>query len=143
MDGEPLPSTAAVVLAGAPGLPPPVAPELESDDDDSGDDADDALLPPGPVDPERCTVSALECSASPAAPLSYPMKMQPCHDAALPPTRRSRGRATPEARLSPLCPSSSPSKTRPASASGKAVLISTCVCTHCACCAGFSLHSTA
>ena len=60
MEGELLPATAAVVLAGAPGLPPPDTPfPDEESDDDSGDDADDALLPPGPVDPDRCTVRAL------------------------------------------------------------------------------------
>ena len=57
MENEPLPATAAVVLAGAPGLPPPTTQYPEADDEaDSEDDADDALLPPGPVDPERCTV---------------------------------------------------------------------------------------
>ena len=61
MDGEPLPSTAAVVLASAPGLPPPTTQYPEPDsDDDSEDDADDALLPPGPVDPDRCTVRLAE-----------------------------------------------------------------------------------
>ena len=62
MEGELLPATAAVVLAGAPGLPPPIMPEEESDDD-SGDHADDALLPPGPVEPERCTVRASDGSS--------------------------------------------------------------------------------
>ena len=74
MEDVMLPTPAAVMFGSAlePALPPPPARDASQmqvgqfgvaeakfdafSDEDSDDDADDALLPPGPVDPERCTV---------------------------------------------------------------------------------------
>ena len=143
MDSEPLPSTAAVVLAGAPGLPPPTTQYPEPDsDDDSEDDADDALLPPGPVDPDRCTVrlaggiccrynggfttfAHLERGSTPLSRLR----------------RRFRGLATPAGLLSQLSRSSSPPKMRPESASARAGPISRCIFPPPACAPPTHLHA--
>jgi len=129
MEGELLPATAAVVLAGAAGLPPPATPFPEEEsDDDSGDDADDALLPPGPVEPDQCTVRASKGNLRVLLAVFFAF-IQPVLrlDATICSARRSRGRATLEGRPSPPSRSSSRLKMRPASASGKGEPTSRCL----------------